>query len=475
MKKDFVRMLAFGIALAICSATATSLRAQTGEPILGAAEEAKIEKMLGDSGVPSVSIAIVEHGHLAYAKAFGRASLDPSRPATTQTVYAIGSISKQFTSAAILLLAQQGKISLDDKVSKYFPDLTRANEVSVRELLSHTSGYEDYAPQDYTIPEQTKPTTPLRVIDEWAKKPLNFAPGTKWQYSNTNYVLAGQIFEKASGENLMTFLDAKIFDPLGMRSAGDCSVDKDPNDAVAYTRYVLGPPSPALREGHGWFFGAGELCMTPTDLAKWDIAFLRHRILSAHSYEEFTHEVRLADGDRTHYALGLHVGTFDDTIPTISHSGEVSGFLALNRIFPTRDAAVVVLSNQDAVDLIGPVGDEISRWILEPDYHNQAAPASPAEIAQVTSILEGLQQGHIDQSLLTSNDKFYFTPLALRDIEASLAPLGKLKSVTRRRQSLRGGMTYREYQAQFEKKTLVVTVYLTPDGHYEQFLILQQL
>ncbi len=475
MKRASIGVLLLVIALFFNLGYFTSVRAQSSEPILGAAEEAKIEKMLTDSRVPSVSLAIVEHGKLAYAKAFGKASLDPSRPATTKTIYAVGSISKQFTTAALLLVAQQGRISLDDKVSKFFPDLTRASEVTIRELLSHTSGYEDYAPQDYTIPEQTKRTTPQHILDEWAKKPLNFTPGTKWQYSNTNYVIAGQIFEKVSGENLVKFLDEKIFDPLGMTSAGDCSVDKSPNDAVAYTRYVLGPPRPSLREGRGWFFGAGELCMTPTDLAKWDVAFLRKRILSAHSYEEFTHEVRLADGDRTHYALGLHVGTFDNTIPMISHSGEVSGFLALNRVFPTRDAAVVVLSNQDAVDLIGPVGDEISRWILEPDYRTQAAPASPAEIAQVTRIVQGLQQGRIDRSLLTSNAKFYFTAAALHDIRDSLAPLGKLKSVTRERQSLRGGMTYREYRAQFEKKTLVVTVYLTPDGHYEQFMLEQQL
>ncbi|MGH9735620.1 MAG: serine hydrolase domain-containing protein [Candidatus Acidiferrales bacterium] len=475
MKKTAAGVLLLAIALLLQVGYSPDVRAQSGESVLGSAEEAKIRKMLADSGVPSVSIAIVEHDRLVYAKAFGKASLDPPRAASPKTIYAVGSISKQFTAAALLLLAEQGKVSLDDKVSKYFPGLTRANEVTIREILSHTSGYEDYAPQDYTIPEQTKPTTPQHVLDEWAKKPLNFTPGAKWQYSNTNYVLAGQIFEKASGEDLMKFLDAKIFEPLGMASAVDCSVDKAPEDAVAYTRYVLGPPRLSLREGHGWFFGAGELCMTPTDLAKWDVAFLDKRILSAHSYQEFTREVRLADGDRTHYALGLHVGTFDDAIPMISHSGEVSGFLALNRVFPTRHAAVVVLSNQDAVELNGPVADEISRWILEPDYRNQAAPATPAEIAQVTAIIKGLQQGHIDRALLTSNNKFYFTDAALRDIKASLTSLGALKAVARKRQSLRGGMTSREYTAQFEKKTLVVSVYLTPDGHYEQFLLLQQL
>jgi D-alanyl-D-alanine carboxypeptidase len=462
----------FSLFLLLSVGSSSGLRAPA-DSALDPGEEAKISKLLAESGAPSVSIAIVEHDQMVYAKAFGKASLDPSREADAHTRYAVGSISKQFTAAAILLLAEQGKLSIDDKVSKYFPDLTRANEITIRELLSHTSGYEDYAPQDYMIPAWTKPTTPKAILAEWATKPLNFDPGTKWQYSNTNYVLAARIFEKASGQDLMKSLNEKIFEPLGMTSAGDCSIDKTPQDAVAYTRFALGPPRPALREGPGWYLGAGELCMTPTDLAKWDVAFLKKQILSAHSYDEFTQEVHLANGDDTHYALGLHVGDFDN-IPIVSHGGEVSGFLASNSVFPTRDAAVIVFSNQDAIDLIGPISNEISRWVLEPASATSAGQPSAAELAQVRGILEGLQQGRIDRSLLTSNNNFYFTDEALYDIQASLEPLGALKDVTRERQSLRGGMTFRLYKAHFDKKTLAVTVYLTPDGHYEQILILQQ-
>jgi D-alanyl-D-alanine carboxypeptidase len=459
------------IAICLAFAAPDAAIAQTAAPALSAKQEQKISAMLEESGAPSVSIAIVEHGHLVYAKAFGKASLSPDQAADAHTRYAIGSISKQFTAAAILLMEEQGKLSLDDKVSKYFPELTRAGEVTIRELLSHTSGYSDYAPQDYMIPEWTKPTTPEAILDEWAKKPLDFDPGTRWQYSNTNYVLAGRIFEKASGEPLVPFLHKHIFDPLGIRSAGDCGVDKTPEDAVAYTRFGLGPPRPALREGPGWYFAAGELCMTPSDLALWDVAFLNKQILNARSYGEFTQEVKLANGNVTHYALGLHEDDMDG-IPRISHGGEVSGFLALNSVFPTRDAAVIVLSNQDAIDLIGPVGTLVSKWVLEPETSeagNTSAPA--AEIQQVRGILEGLTQGRVDRALFTSNMNFYFTEIALQDIQGSIAPLGALKSVTRTRESLRGGMTFRAYHVQFEKKTFTVTVYLTPDGHYEQFLI----
>src|ERR1700683_1375858 len=335
----------------------------------------KIAKKLADSGAPSVSVAIVNHGALVYAHAFGNATVSPDRPADEHTRYAVGSVSKQFTSAAILLLAQQGKLSLDDKVSKYFPDLTRANEITVRELLSHTSGYEDYAPQDYMIPEWTKPVTPDEILDKWAKKPLNFDPGTRWQYSNTNYVLAGRIFEKASGQQLMPFLKKTFFAPLHMDTAGDCSVDKTPQDAIAYTRFAWGPPRPALRESGGWYFAAGELCMTPSDLARWDVSFLGRKMLSAASYEIFESEAHLKNGDRTHYALGLQLGDLDN-IPRVYHGGEVSGFLAENYTYPTRDAAVIVLSNQDGINLIGPVADEISHWLLEPEKRVARAEAS---------------------------------------------------------------------------------------------------
>jgi D-alanyl-D-alanine carboxypeptidase len=473
-RRRFIFVLAQFLILLCALATPRSAYCQAAAPALDAAAEAKISKLLADSGAPSVSIAIVERGQPAYAKAFGKASLDPNRAADAHTRYAVGSVSKQFTVAAILLIAEQGKLSLDDKVSKYFPDLTRANEITVRELLSHTSGYEDYAPQDYIIPEWIKPTTPEAVLDQWAKKPLDFDPGTRWQYSNTNYVLAGRIFEKASGQQLMPFLKEKFFDPLGMTSAGDCSVDKTPEDAVAYTRYALGPARPALREGPGWYFAAGELCMTPADLARWDSAFLHKQILSAQSYNEFTTEILLKDGDHTRYALGLQIGQHNN-IPVIYHGGEVSGFLTLNQVFPTRDAAVIVCSNQDGIDLIEPVAAVIANWVLGSEDASSNGAASPAELQQVRNILEGLQKGQVDRSLFTSNMIFYFSETAIRDIQSSLSKLGALKSVTRVREALRGGMTFRAYDLQFEKRKLILTVYLTGEGHYEQFLIMEEL
>jgi CubicO group peptidase (beta-lactamase class C family) len=115
----------------------------------------------------------------------------------------------------MLLLQEQGKLSLDDKVAKYVPDLTRANEVSIRQLLSHTSGYQDYWPQDYVMPMMLQPVTAQKIMDLWAKKPLDFEPGTKWQYSNTNYVIAGVIIEKVSRMPLLKFFRRKFLHRSG--------------------------------------------------------------------------------------------------------------------------------------------------------------------------------------------------------------------------------------------------------------------
>ena len=430
---------------------------------------ARVEAALKQSGAPSVSVAVVRDGKLAFAKAFGNASVDPRRPADTDTRYAIGSVSKEFTAAALLMMQQQGKLSLDDRVSKYFPQYTRASEVSIRQLLTHTAGYEDYAPQDYIIPAWTKPTTPQVILDNWAKKPLNFDPGTRWQYSNTNYVLAAEIFDKVSGMPLVTYLKQTFFDPLGMKSAGDCSA-ASPNDAQAYTRFGLGPARAVAREGNGWYFGAGELCMTPSDLAKWDAALLEHRLLSADSYAQFTHEMRLTNGDLTHYALGLQLGEMND-MPTISHGGEVSGFLASNMLFPTRDAAVILLSNLDGVSLIGPLSRQIAALLFVAE---NTAP-SEKNAQQAKSILAGLVKGKIDRSLFTGNANAYFTQTALADLKSSLGRLGSLKSVKPGRESLRGGMTYRSYRAEFAKKTVVISTYMMPDGKIEQYLVEEQL
>ena len=192
----------FSTALVVVSASIFA--AAQMSPALTSDLREKIDQIaheeLAKTGVPSASVAIVRDGQIAYLQAYGIARLDSRAPAVPTMRYSIGSVSKQFTATAILLLQEQGKLSLDDKVAKFLPSLTRANEVTIRQLLSHTSGYQDYWPQDYVPPFMLQPIAAEKILDMWARKPLDFDPGTKWQYSNTNFVIAGVIVEKASGK-----------------------------------------------------------------------------------------------------------------------------------------------------------------------------------------------------------------------------------------------------------------------------------
>ena len=433
----------------------------------------KIDKLAADAlaqtGVPSASVAVVKDGQIVYSKAYGNARLDPKTPATPEMRYSIGSISKQFTAAAILLLQEQGKLSLNDKVAKFIPDLTRANEVTIRQLLSHTSGYQDYWPQDYVMPIMLKPVTAQEILTRWARKPLDFDPGTKWQYSNTNYVIAGVIVEKASGMPLLQFLRQKIFAPLGMKSVANIDEGKlGDTDPTGYLRYALGPLHPAPKEGKGWLFAAGELAMTVQDLAKWDISIIEQKLMKPSSYQELGTEVLLKDGLGARYGLGVSVGS-QLRHRFLSHGGEVSGFTAQNMVFPDDGVAVAVLTNQDASDAAGQIVQGIVPLLFATND-----PATPQKALQARKIFEGLQHGTIDRSLFTDNANFYFNEQALKDFASSLSPLGTPQDFVQVNQALRGGMTLRIYRVKFAQKTLRAWTYEMPDGKLEQFQVAEQ-
>ncbi len=465
---SYLRKLIPALALLLCSLSTAAAQSSLSPDL-----QQKIDHLAADAllktGVPSASLAIVKDSRVVYLHAYGDARLDPRAPATPAMRYSIGSISKQFTAASLLLLQQQGKLSLDDKVSKFLPHLTRANEVTLRQLLSHTSGYQDYWPQDYVMPNMLQPTTAQHILDQWARKPLDFEPGTKWQYSNTNYVIAGLIVEKVSGIPLLTFLQQKIFQPLSMTSVLNTDQERlGDTDPIGYLRFALGPPRPAPKEGQGWLFAAGELAMTAEDLAKWDISIIDQKLLQPASYQEFSTDVLLKNGLGTRYGLGVDVRN-DAGHRSLSHSGEVSGFTSQNTVFPDERVAIVVLTNQDAADAAGAIAHAIAPLLLASDD-----PATPQKLEQARKIFAGLQHGAIDRSLFTDNANFYFNALALQDFAASLGPLGTPEEFTQVRQSLRGGMIMRAYRIKFPKQELQAWTYELPTGQLEQFQVAPQ-
>ena len=428
--------------------------------------DSAVIQILRDSGTPSASVAVVKNGKIKYVNAYGNAKLDPSVTAKPDMRYAIGSISKQFTAAAILLLEQKGKLSLNDHVSRWLPALTEANKVTIREILSHTSGYQDFWPQDYVPPMMLKTMPPKEILDRWAKKPLDFQPGTKWQYSNTNFVIAAQIVEKITHETFYKFLRTNILLPLGLSGAVNFDKGNLTNkDASGYMRYGLGPLRPAPEEGAGWMAGAGELAMTAHDLAKWDISIINETLLSPKSYKQLETEVLLKNGVGTNYGLGVQVGMMLGH-RMIYHSGEVSGFTAYNAVFPDDSAAVVVLTNQDASPAAINLGRKISKMLFKTQDSQTAM-----RTAQAREIFAGLQHGKIDRSLFTSDANAYFSPQALKDFQSGLAPLGEPEEFVQTGQQKRGGMLERSFSVRFSKRSLRVWTYQMPDGKLEQYLI----
>jgi CubicO group peptidase (beta-lactamase class C family) len=461
--------LACAVLLLALAPSLSSQTASTLSPELRSSIDQIAQQVLKSTGVPSASLAVVQDGNIAYVQAYGAAKLDPQTAATTAMRYSIGSISKQFTAAAILMLAEEGKLSLDDPVSKYVPGLTDGDKITIRELLSHTSGYQDYWPQDYVMPLMLKPTTADQIMDTWARKPLDFQPGTKWQYSNTNYVIAGVIIEKVSGMPLLKFLSQRVFTPLQMTSVADTNANKlPPTDPTGYMSYALGPPRPAPKEGKGWMFAAGELAMTAEDLARWDISIINQSVMKPASYRDMETEVVLKDGVGTRYGLGVFV-TSNNGHRTLEHGGEVSGFVAENIVLPDDKIAVVVLTNQDASEAASGIGRQVVAALIK-----AATPQDPKTDAQMRQIYDGLQQGKIDRSLFTDNANSYFTDQALKDYADSLGPLGTPDAFTASRTSLRGGMTARIYEVKYPKKNLVIIIYQMPDGKIEQYLIAEQ-
>ncbi len=461
-------IVAVVLSLAIGRAQATNTLA----PDLASKVEEAVKQTIDRTGVPGASVGVVQNGRIVYVAAFGQARLSPPLAASPDMRYAIGSISKQFTAACILLLAEAGKLTLDDPVGKYFPELTRANEVTLRNLLTHTSGYQDYAPQDYTIPAWTKPTSAQAIIHEWATKPLDFDPGTQYQYSNTNFNIVGLIVEKVSGEPFWSFLSKRVLVPLGMTKTIDLDTQHDQLEPTGYFRNALGPLRPALLEAPGWYFADGEMAMPVGDLLTWDISLMNRTVLQPASYTSMETEMQLKNGQGARYGLGVSL-SMRDGHRVVSHGGEVGGFVASNTVFPDDKIAVAVLTNQEASPAAGAIGRAITTLLLSPPPSptGPAAEAAKAE-AQANAILAGLQQGRIDRTLFTPNGNFYFNETTIQDFATSLGPLGAIKSLRQTATSLRGGMTYRAFEAEFANGTKVsISTFVTTDGKIEQFLV----
>lgn len=286
------------------------------------------------------AVLVAKDGKILINKGYGSANLDWKVPDSPTTRFRLGSVTKQFTAACILLLEERGKLQIEDPVKKYLPDAPAAwDQITIFNLLTHTSGIPNFTEfPDYRATE-AKPTTPEELVARFRAKPLDFAPGTSWHYSNSGYVLLGYLVEKISGEPYSKFLQANIFTPVGMKDSGyDSNTNVIPRHAVGYA------PAPGGLVVAGYIdmsipFSAGGLYSTTGDLLRWEQALYGGKVLTAASLRKMTTPFR------ENYALGLGVRKTANGDRIFSHSGGIEGFNTWIGYIPAENLIVIVLAN----------------------------------------------------------------------------------------------------------------------------------
>jgi len=299
---------------------------------------------------PGAAVLIAKKGQVIYEKAFGMANLELGVPLKTDHVFRIGSVSKQFTGAAIMQLVEQGKLSLQDELTKFIPDYpTQGKKITVEHLLTHTSGIKSYTDMKEWTPEvHRKDFTVSALIDFFKNQPMDFDPDAKWQYNNSGYILLGYIIEKVSGQTYGEYVTEHIFKPLGMKNSyyGDVEpVIK--NRAAGYSQ--AGPAGPYLNAAFLSMtqpYAAGSLLSTVEDLYTWTKALHSGKVVKPESLKKMTTPYTLPDGTNTHYGYGLQMGNLLGS-PTVEHSGGIHGFLSDLVYLPNEDVCVAILTNCD--------------------------------------------------------------------------------------------------------------------------------
>ena len=336
-----------GIALLAAFSVAGAQRSTITRDAYRPRADSLVLTYLAESHAPGASFAVIRGTDTLAYGAYGLANVEAARAPTTATIYEIGSNTKQFTSAAIMKLVEQGRVKLDDDLSTYVPEFPlHGRHVSIRQLLTHTSGIHDYTSSPEWPKTWGQVLSPDAIIKFVAADTFDFAPGTAYRYDNTGYVLLGMVIEKASGQKYAKYIDAQFFKPLGLRETSYCpSRTSDPAFALGYTKGPNGiERAQFLDLSHP--FAAGALCSSVGDFAKWQRALASGRAVSPASYALMSTADTLNNGRRINYGFGLVPGTFAGHA-TVSHTGGIPGFATAAAYVADDSLSIVVFTNYD--------------------------------------------------------------------------------------------------------------------------------
>jgi len=350
----------------------------------------RFDELLGEAfpaNEPGAAVLVARKGEILYQKAFGMASLELKVPMNAGNVFEIGSITKQFTAVAVLMLVEEGKLSLDDDITKFLPDYpTHGHHISIHHLLTHTSGIKSYTELEKWPAEWRRDFTPLEMIDFFKDEPMDFAPGERFLYNNSAYFILGYVIEKASGLTYEDFVEKKIFQALGMNESryGHKS-ELVPGRAVGYSNqggnYVNAPYLSMTQP-----YAAGSLMSTVGDLYQWNMAVHQHRLVSASSLAKAQTDHKLNNGDPIGYGYGWGISNIQGA-RSIEHSGGIFGYVSNGLYLPEEDLYVVILSNNDGKN-VGEVSSRMAAIAIGRPYPSDfpAIEVPANELSQYTGV-----------------------------------------------------------------------------------------
>jgi CubicO group peptidase (beta-lactamase class C family) len=409
--------------------------------------------------IPGLSLAVIKDGQIILAKGYGLANVEHQVAAKPETIFQSGSVGKQFTSMAVMMLVEEGKIGLDDKINKYFTDAPEAwKNITVRHLLTHTSGTTDY-PRDFDF---RRDYTEDELLKRAEAIPLAFQPGEKWSYSNMGYVTLGILIHKVSGKFYGDFLQERVFKPLGMTTARIISeADIVANRAAGY-RLVKGElknqewVSPTLNTT-----ADGALYLTVYDMAKWDAALYTEKLVKKATLDQVWTKVKLNDGKPQNYGFGWSLGEIGGH-RLIEHGGAWQGFRSHIARYVDDRLTVVVFVNlaQGRTDKIAHDVAGIYNPALAPPPVRPIEDKEPEVTALATDFMRRAASGKLELSMFTEEGG---PPLMAHsgEVREFLEPLGAIKSVELLERSEEGGLRIYRYRVSYKDAVLSCSLRLS--------------
>lgn len=305
-----------------------------------------VQRIISDKNGPGAVFMVAKNGKPIYKKAFGKANLELDVNLTTEHVFQIGSMTKQFTAVAVLMLADQGKLKVTDTISRYIPDYPSGNKITIHHLLTHTSGIKDFTKMKGLKEIAQKEMTPKMMVDFFKNEPVDFAPGEKFEYNNSGYVLLGYIIELVSGETYEDFIMKNIFQRAGMQQSR-CASDRQIiiNRAGGYQKKESGYVNKTIIS-YSVPFSSGALMSTVGDLLKWQNALNQNILFKTDILKKAFVKYSLNNGEEFSYGYGWHIKEMNG-VQTREHGGSIFGFKSMGVYIPGEDIYVVGLSNCD--------------------------------------------------------------------------------------------------------------------------------